>query len=168
MKRCVSLENEAAYFAQELSMNSTWWINETVCWILKFAFPVLRKSCVSPSPAPVSTFWSVGPSNLLNVNANVELKRGSKHNLRQLFSHYLQCIGNWMLWARKWKRKRSNNYSIYYVNVEIELTQIRASNVYVQFYNFLEVKFLAHAFHLRKYSICGVHASSEVLPSPLD
>ena len=25
------------------------------------------------SPAPVSTFWSVGPSNMLNVNANVEL-----------------------------------------------------------------------------------------------
>ena len=47
----------------------------------KFAFPVLRKSCVSPSPAEVSTFWSVGPSHLLNVNANVELKRGSKHNL---------------------------------------------------------------------------------------
>ena len=46
-----------------------------------FAFPVLRSVAFRQSPAPVSTFWSVGPSNLLKENANVELKRGSKHNL---------------------------------------------------------------------------------------
>ena len=66
------------------SMNSTRWINETVrCLLqknLRFSFYFAQELRFS-SPAPVSTFWSVGPSNMLNVNANMELKRGSKHNL---------------------------------------------------------------------------------------
>ena len=81
MKRCVSLEKQTC-FAQELSMNSTSssLMKRCVGYFI-FAFLVLRSVAFRQSPALVSMFWSMGPSNLLKENANVELKRGSKHNL---------------------------------------------------------------------------------------
>ena len=81
MKRCVSLEKQTC-FAQELSMNSTSSSLMKRCvGYFYFCVSSFALSCVSP---PVSTFWSVGPSNLLKENANVELKRESKHNLKEL------------------------------------------------------------------------------------